>query len=100
MAMPMAMPMPMPMGQPPRAPLGLSIAAQILLAVQVFSGVLGIVSSVLTYNYIGSDEIDNPGAIVSAFSAILGFPTFVATVIVFVIWFHRVRSNVEILAPQ
>lgn len=99
MAMPMAMPM--PMGQPPRAPLGLSNAAQILLAVQVFAGVLGIVSSALTINYIGSDQSGaNPGTLVGAFATILNFPVFIASIIVFVIWFHRVRSNVEILAPQ
>ncbi|WP_160312251.1 DUF4328 domain-containing protein [Streptacidiphilus albus] len=89
------------MGQAPKAPLGLSIASQILLAVQIFAGVLGIVSSVLTYSYIGSDSVGpNPGTVVGAFATVLNFPVFIATVIVFVIWFHRVRSNVEILAPQ
>lgn len=95
------MAMPMAIGQGPRAPIGLSIAAQILLAVQMFAGLLAIVGSALALNSIGSDQGTlNAGNIVSAFGTVLNAPAFLGFIIVFVIWFYRVRSNVEILAPQ
>ena len=92
---------PMAMGQPPKAPTGLSIAAQILLGVQAFATVGSFIGNVVQLSSLESNGVSSTTAnVVSGFSVLLGVPTAIATVVVFIIWCYKVRTNAEVIAPQ
>ncbi|QMU75998.1 DUF4328 domain-containing protein [Streptacidiphilus sp. PB12-B1b] len=97
---------PMPMGpvgpgQPPKAPGGLSIAAQILLAVEAFGSLVGLVGTVLVLASLNAHGISGrAGTFTEGFATLLTAPVFLAAVVVFIIWFHKVRSNIDVIAPQ
>jgi len=88
-------------GQPPKTPSGLSIAAQILLGVQAFVAVGAIVGNSMRLATLNSSGTTNTSAnVVIVFSDVLYIPSFIAAVVVFIIWCHRVRTNTDVIAPQ
>ena len=92
---------PMAMGQPPKAPTGLSIAAQILLGVQAFATVGSFIGNIVQLSSLESNGASSTTAnVVSGFSALLAVPTAIATAVVFIIWCYKVRTNAEVIAPQ
>ena len=92
---------PLTVGQPPKAPGGLSIAAQILLAVEAFASIGGVIGAAMILASLAANgDRGNAGTFVSGFSTVLSLPVYLATVVVFIIWFHKVRTNIEVIAPQ
>jgi hypothetical protein len=89
------------MGQPPKAPTGLAIAAQALLGAQILGCVAGIVGDIVgLISLHANGDVGSVSSVFSGFGTFLILPTFLALVVVVIIWFHKARSNADILAPH
>ncbi|MFF7214707.1 DUF4328 domain-containing protein [Streptomyces sp. NPDC008238] len=108
-------PYPVPAGPPAtiavlRSPLGLATAVVVLLSLVIAADVVDIAAEAGRYALMGTAVADELATVdQSALSrsdiwvgvaAALQFLTFAATGVLFVIWFHRVRSNGEVFAPN
>ena len=92
---------PMLMGQPPKAPTGLAIATQILLAVQAFTGIGALVADgVQLASLEQNGNTSTPANVISGFSDLLTAPTVLAAVVLFIIWCHKARANADVILPQ
>lgn len=90
--------------RPVRVPSGLATALYVLLGLSVIADMLALVASALEFSYFGRLEITPWDAdpaeadAVDAFygiTAVGGLLLYLATGVVFIIWFHRVRLNAE-----
>ncbi|MEZ0093187.1 DUF4328 domain-containing protein [Streptacidiphilus sp. EB129] len=85
----------------PSAPSGVGLATQILLAVQVFTSVMAVVGDAFTEISLHNDGVPGTaGPFVEGFGALLAAPSALATVIVFIVWFHKARVLSEVLEPN
>ncbi|MFI1398964.1 DUF4328 domain-containing protein [Streptomyces sp. NPDC020681] len=93
-----------------RSPVGLSKAVVALLSFVIAIDVFQVVASVhlsSLMDQLRSDGVERLGDADTELSDVLmdavgglEFVAFVATVVVFIVWFHRVRSNADVLAPD
>ncbi|WP_431961677.1 DUF4328 domain-containing protein [Actinacidiphila sp. bgisy160] len=108
-------PYPTPAGLPAntsvlRSPLGLATAVVVLLSLVIVVDVLAIAAEAGRYALMGTAVADELATVdQSALSrsdlwtgnaAALQLLALVATGVVFIVWFHRVRSNGEVFAPK
>ena len=108
-------PQPQPWQVPPmawsasyRSPRGLEIAASVLLGVVALFDVLDAAASLAArgqyQELVGepaqSGDLVVDAELVSVVTGVLGMAAMVATAVVFICWFLRVRKNAELLAPQ
>ncbi|MEY9966475.1 hypothetical protein ABIA33_004540 [Streptacidiphilus sp. MAP12-16] len=85
----------------PAAPTGIAIAAQLLFGVQILAGLVAVVGGVLELSSLAANgTIGAAAAAVGVLSALIGFPSFIAVVVVFIIWFHKSRVLSDILGPN
>ncbi|MFE6843738.1 DUF4328 domain-containing protein [Streptomyces sp. NPDC057686] len=101
--------MPYPTGDVLRSPRGLAVALTALLsvaaAVNLFSaGISGYVFSLMQRLAAGASNVSDStlerGDVLTGAAGVLQYLTTLATAVVFIIWFHRVRVNGEILRPD
>ncbi|MHA6759148.1 DUF4328 domain-containing protein [Streptacidiphilus sp. PAMC 29251] len=84
----------------PSAPSGVATATQILLAVQAFASVFGIVASAVALaSLLDTGYTSDISTALNALTSLLAAPTFLAAVVLFIIWFYKSRVNADILAP-
>ncbi|MCF3122161.1 DUF4328 domain-containing protein [Streptomyces arenae] len=93
-----------------RSPVGLSRAVMVLLGVMIavdlyslWAGTVmrGVTSDLISGNYGADVERDAERAdSLYAASGVLQVVALIATAVVFIVWFHRVRVNAEVFAPD
>ncbi|WUD76920.1 DUF4328 domain-containing protein [Streptomyces sp. NBC_00510] len=108
-------PYPVPAGPPAttavlRSPLGLATAVTVLLSLVIAVDVLAIAAEAGRYALMGTAVADelatvdpsalNRSDLWTGSAAVLQLLALVATAVVFIVWFHRVRSNGEVFAPN
>ncbi|WP_326578600.1 DUF4328 domain-containing protein [Actinacidiphila glaucinigra] len=108
-------PYPVPVGPPAttavlRSPLGLATAVVVLLSLVIAADVLDIVAEAGRYALMDTAVGDvlatvdqsalNRSDLWIGVAAALQFLTLVGAAVLFVIWFHRVRTNGEVFAPN
>lgn len=108
-------PYPVPTGPPAttavlRSPLGLATAVVVLLSLVIAADVFAIAAEAGRYALVGATAVDglatvDPSAldtsdVLVGLAAALQLLALVATAVLFIVWFHRVRSNGEVFAPN
>lgn len=93
-----------------RSPLGLATAVTVLLSLVIAVDVLAIAAEAGRYALMGTAVADelatvdpsalNRSDLWTGSAAVLQLLALVATAVVFIVWFHRVRSNGEVFAPN
>ncbi|MFJ4846704.1 DUF4328 domain-containing protein [Streptomyces sp. NPDC088733] len=93
-----------------RSPLGLANAVTALLALVLACDVFSIAADINLWSVAGSVVADGPMSVsvddadraelLLSVTALLQGLGFLATAVVFIIWFHRVRGNGEIFSPN
>lgn len=112
---PSGAPYPTPAGLPAttavlRSPLGLATALTVLLSLVIVADVVDIAVQAGRYALMGTAVADelatvdqsalNRSDVFVVVALALQLPTLVATGVVFLVWFHRVRCNGEVFAPN
>lgn len=93
-----------------RSPNGLATVVTVLLAVVIAADLLAVLAGFNMYSLMGRIVSDGAGAVTRSerdrgdalygAAALLQILTLLATAVVFVVWFHRVRVNAEVFAPN
>ncbi|MEV7559661.1 DUF4328 domain-containing protein [Streptomyces sp. NPDC089795] len=94
-----------PLGPPPvrsllQSPKGLATALTVLLGVCAATRLLMVAAGV--NRYAALDGVTDPDPSWALYSAVMGMAmlSMVPTAVVFIIWFHRVRVNAGVFAPE
>jgi len=100
----------MPGGPVLRSPNGLATAVTVLLAVVIAVDLFAVLADLNMYSLMGRIVSDGAGAVTQAerdrgdalygVSGLVQIVTLLATAVVFIVWFHRVRVNAEVFAPH
>jgi hypothetical protein len=88
-----------------KSPGGLSVAVTVLLALCAVTDLLSIAAEARTYGRLGGNGVLTPSEADwwsdwSGLTALFQATALIATAVVFIIWFHRVRVNAGIFAPD